>query len=250
MIRAFNFRPDVINSDKSGIIRFMSQKSVVDALNIKKVLQKAHSVLKSNVYLADIDGELRVVKDYSQSPVLIRETLCLFLRNREIVTLQKLAGIQGIPAYLGDIGPYAYKMQFVDGTAPTPETLATTEGLLSQLQTIIESIHKAGVTHNDTRPDNLIYSKEGQLYLIDFGAAMHRPAGNSLLSKPAHWLFNYLTKTDRSKVARLKQRYRPEELDETDKQLIEKTQFARVITKGWKKYVLPIISPGKHRKKF
>ena len=227
----------------------MSQKSVVDALNIKKVLQKAHSVLKSNVYLAEIDGTQVVVKDYSQSPALIRETLCLFLRNREIRTLQKLDGIKGIPTYLGDIGPYAYKMQYVDGTTPTPETLATTDGLLSQLQAIIESIHKAGVTHNDTRPDNLIHSREGQLYLIDFGAVMHRPSRNNIVNKPAHWLFDYLTKTDSSKVARLKQRYRPDELNEADKYLMEKTQFARRLTRRWKKYVLPVISPGKHRNK-
>ena len=226
----------------------MAQNSVIDKLNIKKVLQTAHSALKSNVYLADIEGEQVVVKDYSQSSLIIRETLCLFILKREIRTLQKLSGIQGVPEYLGDLGPYAYKMEYVEGTIPSDEQLATMQGLLSQLQTIIANMHLAGVTHNDTRANNLIIGSNGQLYLIDFGAVFSRPRSFSLISKPGHWLFNYLTHTDRSKVARLKQRYCPEELSNEDKQLIEKTQLARKITKLWKKHVLPVISPQKHKK--
>lgn len=226
----------------------MTQDSVIDTLNIKQVLQQAHSPLKSNVYLAEIDGELTVVKDYSQSTLLLRETLCLFMRRREIRTLQRLADIQGIPTYLGDLGPYAYKMQYIDGTAPERELFGSTDGLLTQLEHTIESMHKTGVTHNDTRPDNMIYSTSGQLYLIDFGAVFYRPKSSGLLSQPGHWLFDYLTRTDRSKIARLKAQYCPGELNEEDRKLIAKTQIARKTTKLWKKYVLPIISPGKHGK--
>lgn len=226
----------------------MTHNSVIDNLNIRKVLQKPHSALKSNVYLADIDGEPVVVKDYSQSTLMLRETLCLFMRRREIRTLKKLSGVAGIPRYLGELGPYAYKMEYVEGTAPSKEVLGTVPGLLSQLQDVIEGMHLKGVTHNDTRTDNLIYGKNGQLYLIDFGAVFYRPVKSGLFNKPGHWLFNYLTHTDRSKVARLKEKYRPEELNDADKKLINKTRAARKTTKLWKKYVLPIISPEKHGK--
>lgn len=226
----------------------MPQQTVIDKLNIQKILQVAHSPLKSNVYLVDFDGELLVVKDYSKSSLLLRETFCRTMMKREIRTLKKLAGIRGIPEFYGELGPYAYKMQYIEGTPPSKETLGTVEGLMAQLQTIIENMHAAGVTHNDTRTDNLIYSNNGQLYLIDFGAVFYRPLKSGILALPAHRLFNYLTNTDRSKVARLKEQYRPDELSDDDKRLIKKTTVARKTTKLWKKYVLPVISPHKHGK--
>ena len=226
----------------------MIQQALTDKLAIKKVLQKAHSSLKSNVYLAAVDDELVVVKDYSKSTLLLRETLCLLMRKREIRTLNKLSDIRGIPAFCGELGPYAYKIEYIEGTSPSRETLGTNSGLLRQLQSIIERMHQAGVTHNDTRTNNLIYATSGQLYLIDFGAVFYRPQGTGLLSRPGLWLFNYLTRTDHSKVARLKEKYCPEELSPEDLKLIKKTRFARKITKFWKKRVLPVISPAKHGK--
>lgn len=212
------------------------------------VLQKAHSVMKANVYLDTSGNQPVVIKDYSNSPSWLRNSLCRFLLNRETRTLKKLSGIKGIPVYMGRMGKYAYRMQYINGSTPKTQELGASSGLLTQLAETVENMHMAGVTHNDLRPQNLILDIDSQLYIIDFGAAFHRPKTNNWLTRPAQLFFNYLTNTDKSKVARLKEEFRPEQLTAEDTRLIEKTRIARKTTRLWKKHVLPIISPGKHRK--
>jgi serine/threonine protein kinase len=214
----------------------------------QKILQVAHSPLKANVYLDLGSTSPVVIKDYSKSPSFIRNTICKLLMEREIRTLQKLDGITGIPKYLGTHGSHAYRMEYIEGISPDHQYLGTTPGLLSQLANIVNQMHIRGITHNDLRPQNLIITSTNHVYLIDFGAVAYRPASIAFWAKPGHWLFNFLCNTDRSKVARLKAEFQPEELTETDQKLISKTRFARKTTRWWKKTVLPVISPTKHRK--
>ena len=214
----------------------------------QKILQAAHSPLKANVYLDMSSTPPVVIKDYSKSPAWLRKTVCKMLMGREITTLQSLEGISGIPKYMGVHGSHAYRMEFIEGISPDHQFLGTTPGLLSQLANIVDQMHNRGVTHNDLRPHNLIIAQANQVFLIDFGAAAYRPKSNALWAKPGHWLFNFLRNTDSSKVARLKAEFRPTELTEIDQDLISKTRFARKTTRWWKKTVLPVISPTKHRK--
>lgn len=216
--------------------------------NYLKILQKAHSPLKANVYLDESTEPASVIKDYSSSPSWLRKTVCRFMRYREIRTLKTLAGITGIPVFLGVDSQDSYRMEYIEGLSPDHRFLGTTPGLLPQLAKIVEQMHDRGITHNDLRPNNLIITLEKRVYLIDFGAVAYRPESNSLWARPGHWFFNYLRNTDCSKVARLKADFRPMELTELDKELIAKTRIARKTTKWWKKFVLPVISPSKHRK--
>jgi len=213
-----------------------------------QILQQAHSPLKANVYLRATAEKTIVVKDYSKSPAWLRNTLCKFLMKREINTLKKLETIPGIPKFLSYEGTCAYRMEFIEGISPDHQFLGTNPGLLPQLANIVDQMHNRGITHNDLRPGNLIITPAKQVYLIDFGSVAYRPKSNAFWAKPGHWFFNYLRNTDNSKVARLKATFRPVELTELDKALIAKTRIARKTTQWWKKFVLPIISPSKHKK--
>jgi len=44
------------------------------------------------------------------------------------------------------------------------------KNFLAQTLNIIEEFHKHGFIHRDIKPNNMILSEEGKLYLVDFGS--------------------------------------------------------------------------------
>ena len=54
-----------------------------------------------------------------------------------------------------------------NGTFTEPQIIA----LLNSLLPVLEFVHSQQVIHRDIKPDNLIRRPEGQLVLVDFGAA-------------------------------------------------------------------------------
>ncbi len=213
------------------------------------MLQRAHSPLKANVFLDETSSPPAVIKDYSHAPRWLRGSLGRFVHRREINTLKKLAGIRGVPRYLEAEGDYAYRMEYIEGSLPSRETLGASPELLDQLAQIVRDMHAVGVTHNDLRPTNLILSADRRLFLIDFGAVVCRPRSRGFWARPGHWFFDLLAGLDQSKIARLKKEHSPQLLTDTEHALIRHTRFARSITRIWKRTVLPIISPAKHRKR-
>lgn len=215
----------------------------------RELLRPANSVLKAEIYLEEHNGKESIVKDFSHAPLLIRKTLGRFILNREIRTLRQLGAMVNVPNFIESVGSDAYRMQYVTGQSPTPEQLGNSTELLNQLSQLVKDMHQLGVTHNDIRPNNLILTPSNILFLIDFGAVFFRPGYRLFSGFPGSWLFNYLQHTDKSKVSRLKLKFRPDTLTKDDEHLINKTAFARKTTRLWKKYVLPLISPTKHRRK-
>ena len=63
--------------------------------------------------------------------------------------------------------------EFVEGVDLSHETLTNAEVLcvLRQLCTALSQLHGLGIVHRDVKPDNLILTPEGSLYLLDFDAA-------------------------------------------------------------------------------
>ncbi len=63
------------------------------------------------------------------------------------------------------------------GACSQTETLAIAERLLRTL----DSLHRAGILHRDVKPSNILVGRSGELWLIDFGAALewHADSGNA-----------------------------------------------------------------------
>ncbi|MBC6428014.1 MAG: phosphotransferase [Cellvibrionales bacterium] len=224
-----------------------AQAGGADNGEARQILRRAPSPLKADIYLDTQGGTPTVVKDFSRAPRWLRHILGRLLLGREARCLQTLAGIEGVPAFLERIGPHAYRMEFVPGDLPSLAALGADGGrLLAQLAQRVAALHQRGVTHNDLRLKNMLLTPQNQLYLLDFGAAMHRPASRAFWTLPGHWLFAYLRRTDCAKLARLKHRCGGD-LSATERELIQRTRWARCATQLWKRRILPLLSHRKRR---
>jgi len=142
------------------------------------------------------------VKEYYPSGFVSRETTSVgnatvqpftgsqgefFIQGREKFinearTLAKffaLPGIVSIKDFFQENGTAYISMEYIDGQT-LKDYLAQMGGRLNAAQVFemmkpvmysLAEVHKAGLIHRDISPDNIMISKEGQMKLLDFGAA-------------------------------------------------------------------------------
>jgi serine/threonine protein kinase len=81
-----------------------------------------------------------------------------------------------------DKGRHFIAMEFVDGTSlgKTPLTIRQAIEIIAQIARALSEAHKEGVIHRDLKPDNLMVTKSGRPYVMDFGLAKSVEAESSL----------------------------------------------------------------------
>ena len=81
-----------------------------------------------------------------------------------------------------DKGRHFIAMEFVDGVALGKANLNPRQAseVIAKLARALEEAHKEGVIHRDLKPDNLMITKGGRPYVMDFGLAKTVEAESSL----------------------------------------------------------------------
>lgn len=120
------------------------------------------------------------MKDYARRGPWVR-TLGRLQIRREAEAYRWLAGVPGVPAFVGRIDSWALAIEWIDGERLAFAALAPADGAghVRQLRTILDAIHARGVVHNDLRGrENVLLRRDGELAVIDFAGAMRlRPGG-------------------------------------------------------------------------
>lgn len=175
---------------------------------------------QSSVYLVEIDDRRAAVKDFATAPPAFRRWIAPFLVRREIAALRHLQGTPGVPAFLGRIDRLAFAMEYVEGTplANFKEGELAPE-VFGRVQTVIDAIHERGVSHGDLkRRSNLLLTPSGEIYLIDFAAAV---IGQRRLHPIQNWLQTRVAEVDDKSVPRLKKFVAPALLTAKDREKLE-----------------------------
>jgi len=128
----------------------------------------------ARVLRVTIDGAEWTVKDFSARPWWVRNLTGRWLLRRELRALQRLAGLDGVPAQAFRVDAFAIAARFVPGvTLDKAPREQMNEPFFLALETLFRQVHSRGLVHLDSRgSSNLLATPEGRPALIDFQAAL------------------------------------------------------------------------------
>ena len=111
--------------------------------------------------------EARTLARFSDFPGIVSVKDCFEEDNTAYMVMQFLEGI--------DLKEYLKRK----GGKISPEEAVS---ILTPVMDALKEIHRAGIIHRDISPDNIFITTEGQIKLIDFGAARQSLGGGKSLS--------------------------------------------------------------------
>jgi hypothetical protein len=146
----------------------------------RALAQAPHTLLRdgrwanARVSRVVIDGRRWVVKDFAVRPWWVRNSIGRWLIGRELRTLRRLDGIDGVPAGAFQIDAHGLAFEYVEGeTFGRTDVARQTASYFVALEALMNAIHQRGIVHLDTRGSgNVLMRPDGSPALIDFQSAL------------------------------------------------------------------------------
>lgn len=169
---------------------------------------------KPEVRPVTIRGVPCLVKDFRRRPLAWRLTAGRFVIEREASIYRALRGVPGVPRFFGQFDADSFIVERIDGRdLSTFRKKEIAAPFVDRLDTLVTSLHERGVVHWDLRQrKNILVDRDGAPWLIDFASSVRFPRGSFLL--------RWAGTSDRSGVAKIREKYAPETLTEADRSLL------------------------------
>ena len=142
-------------------------------------------------YSAQRESESRTVRAFAGGETDFEKGKERFLTEaRTLARFSEYPGVVSVKDCFGANGTAYMVMQYLDGT-DLKQYLNRRGGKLGESESIqilmpvteaLKEIHKTGIIHRDISPDNIFMTKDGQVKLIDFGAARQLFGDNKSIS--------------------------------------------------------------------
>lgn len=196
-----------------------------------------------------IEGRHLVIKDYNPTGGWFGLLAGPVLVAREIKALKKLQGISGIPELFSCTNKRVLITAYCRSqSAVKLKHQVNWQRFEKKLQTLIASMHGAGVAHCDLRgPGNILIDDDEAPWLVDYVACIFKaPRWN----KPWNMLFYQACRADDSAILKLKQKLSPELLTEDEIRLLQehtsKGWLFRKTSRGLRRFARWIFAAGKN----
>lgn len=162
----------------------------------------------------DSSGGSVVLKANRQSPVLgiPLRWIGRWLAGHEASAFSRLAGVEGIPLFLGRWKDTGIIHAFIPGHAMRKGERVP-DGFHPRLAAIVAEIHQRRMAYVDLEKcENVLVGDDGNPYLIDFQIAFYWPWRWGENAWPVRWLRRRFQEADRYHLVKLQRRTRPDQL--------------------------------------
>jgi RIO-like serine/threonine protein kinase len=169
------------------------------------------------IWVIEEKGVRAVVKDFSNSKFLYRNTVGRFLIWREHKAYKKLQGLKGVPACYGVINGLALALEEVPSRPLKKHNkeMKLPETFFDDLKNIVDSFHKRGLAHCDLKNGaNVLVGYNGRPYIVDWSASISEKECRFF---PLNRIYLRFVMDDNFAIIKLKMRYAPETLTPEEK---------------------------------
>jgi hypothetical protein len=160
---------------------------------------------KADILVYRFRGTWLALKDYSARPWPIRNTVGRFLVRRESAAYAAAGEIEGLPRFLGRVGPYALATAWIDA-----QPLAgcsrdeVPEDCFDRLAALVDRLHRRGVALGDLHQRDVLVGHSGALHVVDLATAWTLGTRGGWLRRS---IFERLREQDHIAVARMRARF-------------------------------------------
>jgi hypothetical protein len=189
----------------------------LDRLDPDRIL-KGRNGTKADILRYDLDGGRVALKDYRGRPPWVRATVGRFLISRESRGYMGAGDLEGLPRFLGRLGPVSLATEWVDAT-PLAQYADQHDGpppaeLFDRLDRILDAMHRRKVALSDLHHRDVLISPEGDVHVVDLAMAYRYRSNPAVLRPFRLWLFGHLCRLDRIAAARMRARFTGGNMDE------------------------------------
>ena len=159
--------------------------------------------------------------------------LTAYVRQRmlqnEYAVYGRLSGLPGLPVCHGFLKKRFLVLEFIDGVPIRDARITDRDFFFNTLLQRIKNMHRAGVAHGDLKKkDNILVVDGRDPILLDFGVAVIRKAGPTLLNR---YLYSLFKKFDFNAYVKLKYRKRIDLISAADRPFYHRTVVEK--SAGW-----------------
>ena len=164
------------------------------------------------------------------------------MRNRERAIYSALAGLAGVPRWIGEVGPAALAVEYIPGTTLENLDAPPPPGFFERLRTLFDEIHARGVGYCDAnKRSNIIVTPGGQPFLVDFQISIRRRANwPAPLRRIVSACVDYVQRCDIYHLYKHKRRLGPGQLTDDENRLSRRRgrlhTLHRKLTDPWRAF--------------
>jgi tRNA A-37 threonylcarbamoyl transferase component Bud32 len=165
------------------------------------------------------DGVRAIVKDFSTSRFVFRNTAGRFLVWREARAYKRMKDLEGVPALYGTINGLALVIREIPGTSieDLEDRVRIPETFFSDLKDLVSRIHARGLAHCDLkRAPNTIVGHRWQPFIIDWGASI---AEREFRPFPLNLIYRRFLRDDYIAIVKMKLRHIPDKVTREERDL-------------------------------